>query len=102
MLFRSIQPGDTFWGVSRKLNLPLYDLLDANPGVDPYQLRVGQVILLPGSSPMPAYMDHTIQPGDTFWGLSRRYGKTASEIMAANPGVDPYQLEIGQKIRIPK
>lgn len=46
----TILPGDTLWGISRNLNLPLQDLLDANTSVDPYQLRVGQVILLPGKS----------------------------------------------------
>ena len=98
----TILPGDTLWGISRKLNLPLQDLLEANPGVDPYQLRVGQVIMLPGTSQMPVYLDHTIKAGDTFWGLCRAYGKSVPDIMMANPGVDPYMLEVGQIIRIPK
>lgn len=99
----TIKAGDTFWGISRRLNIPLQDLLDANAGVDPYQLHVGQVIRLPGTTPaVPTYLNHVIKTGDTFWGLSRLYGKTVAEIMVANPGVDPYQLEIGQTVRIPK
>lgn len=95
----TIQPGDTFWGIARKLNIPLKDILDANAGVDPYNLHVGQVILLPGAD---VYVVHTIKAGDMFWGLSRYYGRPVSEIMMANPGVDPYQLQNGQKIRIPQ
>jgi LysM repeat protein len=95
----TIQPGDTFWGIARKLNIPLKDILDANAGVDPYNLHVGQVILLPGAD---VYVVHTIKAGDTFWGLSRHYGRPVAEIMMTNPGVDPYQLQIGQKIRIPQ
>ncbi|WP_018133492.1 LysM peptidoglycan-binding domain-containing protein [Effusibacillus pohliae] len=38
---------DTFWKISRKLHLPLKDLLAANPGVDPLNLYPGVVLRLP-------------------------------------------------------
>ncbi len=44
---------------------------------------------------------HTIVAGDTFWRLSQVYGCTLEEILAANPGVVPEQLQVGQIIRIP-
>jgi LysM repeat protein len=44
---------------------------------------------------------HTIVAGDTFWRLSQVYGCTLDEILAANPGVVPEQLHIGQIVRIP-
>ncbi len=44
---------------------------------------------------------YEIRAGDTFYALARRYGITVEAIMAANPGVDPRRLQIGQLICIP-
>lgn len=44
---------------------------------------------------------YTIQAGDTFARLSGRFGVSVQAIEAANPGVDPRRLRIGQKIFIP-
>ena len=52
--------------------------------------------------PQPGYILYTIKAGDTFYKLSLTYGVSVNEIQAANPGVDPYQLRIGQQIKIPK
>ncbi|CAF1034464.1 unnamed protein product [Didymodactylos carnosus] len=46
-------------------------------------------------------MTHTIVSGDTFWALARKYRCNVDEITAANPGVSPTKLQIGQVIRIP-
>lgn len=45
---------------------------------------------------------HTIVAGDTFYKLALNYGVTVEQIMAANPGVNPNNLQIGQVIRIPR
>lgn len=45
---------------------------------------------------------HVIQPGDTLYGLSKEYGVSVQEIQRNNPGVDPYNLEIGQQVKIPR
>lgn len=44
---------------------------------------------------------HTIQPGDTFWGISQAKGFPVNAILAANPGVVPETLQIGQRINLP-
>lgn len=49
----------------------------------------------------PGGILYTIQPGDTVWQLSRRFGTTVDAILAANPGLDPQNLQIGQRICIP-
>ena len=95
-----IASGDTFWAIARKLNIPLSTLLELNPSADPYNLHIGQVIKVVEEE--VSYLEHKIVAGDNFWALSRKYNTTVPEIMAMNPGVDPYQLQIGQLIRIPK
>ncbi len=44
---------------------------------------------------------YTIKAGDTFARLSGLFGVSVQAIEAANPGVDPRRLRIGQKIFIP-
>src|SRR5690606_16186536 len=44
---------------------------------------------------------YTIRQGDTFFRLAQRFGVTVDQLIAANPGVDPDRLQIGQQICIP-
>lgn len=53
-----------------------------------------------GPCPEDAIM-HVIQPGDTFWKLAKKYGTTIEAIAAANPDVDPLNLQIGETLCIP-
>ena len=45
--------------------------------------------------------EHVIVRNDTFGSLAVKYGVAVRAIQAANPGVDPTRLKIGQKIKIP-
>lgn len=47
------------------------------------------------------YIIYTIQSGDTFYKIALKYNISLSSLIAANPGVDPYRLRIGQQIRVP-
>jgi LysM repeat protein len=44
---------------------------------------------------------YTIIPGDWLFGLAQRFNITIEAIIAANPGIDPRNLQIGQQICIP-
>lgn len=43
----------------------------------------------------------TIQPGDTVFGLARRYDTGEQAIRTANPGLDPLRLIPGQRVVVP-
>lgn len=45
---------------------------------------------------------HTVQKGDTYYSIARRYGISPSALEAANPGVNPNRLSIGQRLRVPR
>jgi LysM repeat protein len=49
----------------------------------------------------PQIIQYTIQPGDSLWDLADEYNISAEAIVAANPGMDPYNLYTGQVIYIP-
>jgi len=55
----------------------------------------------PAGAVEPAYAVYTVQSGDTLGNLAIRHGVRYSSILAANAGLHPDKLFVGQKIRIP-
>jgi LysM repeat protein len=44
---------------------------------------------------------HTVQSGDTFSSIARKYGVKLDALMSANPGLQPTHLRVGQTLNIP-
>lgn len=102
----TIRSGDTFFSLASRFGVTLQALTSANPGVDPNRLQIGQQICIPAPAPVPTPgtcpgFIYIIQSGDTLFSLAQRFGTTVSVITAANPGVDPNSLQVGQNICIP-
>lgn len=49
----------------------------------------------------PAQRSHTIKSGDTLTSIAGRYGVKVDALQAANPGLDPRKLRVGQVIHVP-
>lgn len=92
------------------------EIAKANPGVDPERLKVGQKLVIPArggaaatgggaaAEPVAGEGEYVIKAGDTYPRLAERLlgdARKWKEFSAANPGVDPQRLRIGQKIRLP-
>jgi LysM repeat protein len=103
-----IRAGDTYFRLAQRFGTTVSAIAAANPGVDPNRLQVGQRICIPGAAPQPpgecpaGTRPYIIQSGDTYFRLAQRFGTTVSAITAANPGVDPNRLQVGQGICIPE
>lgn len=52
----------------------------------------------------PAYVTYTVQKGDTLWAISRKYGCTVADIVAANSGLikNPNLILVGWQLQIPQ
>ncbi len=99
----TIRAGDTLFSLAQRYNTTVDAILRANPGIDPNNLRVGQVICIPGTGPVPCPGGtlYTIRAGDTLFSLAQRFNVTVDAVLRANPGIDPNNLRIGQEICIP-
>ncbi|MGA2786536.1 MAG: LysM peptidoglycan-binding domain-containing protein [Verrucomicrobiota bacterium] len=51
--------------------------------------------------PAPAGTEYVVVHGDTLGKIAKRNGVTLSALKAANPGVEPTKLKVGQKLTIP-
>jgi hypothetical protein len=49
----------------------------------------------------PETIQYTIQSDDSLWDVADDYNTTIEAIMAANPGIDPNNLYVGQVISVP-
>lgn len=43
---------------------------------------------------------HVVQQGDTFYRLAQRYQTTVPDIIMRNPGINPYNLQVGTRLKI--
>ena len=91
----TVQQGDTLYTISRRCNVPTKAIIARNGLQSPYELRVGQQLIL---DPARA---HKVQAGDTLSKLARQYGVEMRLIAAANDLVPPYTIIVGQTLWIP-
>lgn len=117
-----MRPGETLYSVARSYNTDLQRLMILNGIKDPHNIAVGQEICIPhagntngnndismrpgapspGGPQRPLKRTHTIATGDTLYGISRNYGVSLASLMSCNPGIDPYDLQVGAKLNIPE
>jgi len=91
----SVLPGDTVFGIGRRLSVPLRSIIDANSLQPPYTLRTGQVLRIPNPR------KHVIAKGDTVYGIARRYQVNLTELVRLNHIPAPFTISPGQDLILP-
>lgn len=111
----TVKSGESLSVIARKYGTSVSKLMDWN-NLQSTNLKVGQKITIYGkNTPAPTKEEtkgpeveistegavyHTIQNGDNFWELSKKYGTTVDAIERLNSGLDPKDLKMGQKVRV--
>ncbi len=103
--YYTIKAGDTLGAVARRLGTSVERLMALNPDADPENLAIGQVICVRsarstgGSCPFGTF-PYSLRPGDTLALIAKRFNTTVEVLKYVNPDIDPYNLQVGQRICI--
>lgn len=97
----TVEEGDTLYSIARMYGTTVADILAANPSItESSMLYIGQMLCVPMPTPCHG-QKYTVQAGDTYYTISRKYGVTVNDLMAANPGIPANNLLPGMVICIP-
>ncbi|MCM8730147.1 peptidoglycan DD-metalloendopeptidase family protein [Hephaestia sp. GCM10023244] len=91
----TVEPGDTLRGIAIKTGGGELAIAQANGLAEPYVIRAGQRLTIPGGR------YHEITRGQTGIAIARAYGVEWSRIVAANGLTEPYLLRTGWRLLIP-
>ena len=120
-VFHTIQAGETLYRLSVKYNITTQAICQANPGLSTENFRTGQVIIIPVKSETKQVQDtpqaatkeettvkmndwkdmHKVERKETIFSISREYGITEEELIAANPELKKGKLKKGTFLFIP-
>ena len=120
-VFHTIQAGETLYRLSVKYNITTQAICEANPGLSSENFRSGQVIIIPVQSVLKTEKEtpkvtakeettvkmndwkdmHKVERKETIYSISREYGITEEELIAANPELKNGKLKRGTFLFIP-
>ena len=101
----TVQKSEGLYRISKNFNVSQEELVRFNPKLQTEGLKLGQEILVPIKEEQPAAADssmvkHVIEPKETLYAISKRYGVSVAELQAANPEVSK-NMPIGATLLIP-
>ncbi|MBM6670807.1 LysM peptidoglycan-binding domain-containing protein [Phocaeicola coprophilus] len=96
----TIARGENLTSIAATYNVSVADIVRLNPGSDRF-IKAGETLRIPQSKDNNGPQYHTIQPGETLYGLMKRYDVTVEAICKANPGLSESNFRSGQVIIIP-
>jgi LysM repeat protein len=105
--------GDTFSKIAKANGVSVKAIEDANPGIQPSRLKIGQKLVIPGASSTGATATdtgaptdngggemYTIKSGDTLGRIARHFGVSVKAIEEAN-SLSSTKIYVGKKLTIP-
>jgi len=98
-----VEPGETIYGISTRYGVSVSDILELNPELES-GLKVGQVINIPYEPTLVKQQKktddnlivHKVQPGETLYGLSKKYNISMQDLLKYNN----MELKAGQELII--
>ncbi len=116
--YYTVKSGDSLWSISRKFGMKVQDLVYLNNLRKPYTIRPGQTLKISNAFPTTktnisnktttqdnkanniSYITYTVKSGDNLSTIASNYGMSTSELADLNNIESPYNIKIGQKLKI--
>ena len=89
--------GDSLYSIAQKFGTTVDELKSLN-NLSSNTLSIGQVLVLPSTSPSVNY--YTVQRGDSLYSIAKKFGTTVDKLKTANNLVNNL-ISIGQELIIP-
>lgn len=97
-----VKPKETLYGIARRFGIDITTLKAANPLLNE-GLKIGMELQIPLAPKKPlatdTYQVHEVVKGDTFFGLTRKYGLTEQALYQLNPELSE-GLQLGMLLKI--
>ena len=112
-----VKSKETLYGIARKYNLHINDIIRHNEGLESGVLATGTLIRIPigikekeieevkeeiAGSEDADFIYHRINTGETLFSIAEKYNAKTSEVIAANQSIRADDLPLGYLVRIPK
>ncbi|HZH62428.1 MAG TPA: LysM peptidoglycan-binding domain-containing protein [Metabacillus sp.] len=96
----TIQKGDTLYSLAKKYGVTVSDLKKKN-NMQTDSIQIGQKISVPGQQIINNdHQMYTVVPGDTLWGIAKRFDVTTEDLAEENK-LSSEMVLIGQRLTIP-
>jgi murein DD-endopeptidase MepM/ murein hydrolase activator NlpD len=90
-----VAKGETLYMISRRYDVPLRAIIDANHLDPPFRLDAGARLVLPQTR------FHVVRAGETLYAVSRLYDVDVSTLVRLNHLAAPYGITIGETLDLP-
>lgn len=100
--YYTIKRGDTLWGIARRYQVSIQNIVSWNNIQNPNLIYPGQRLILYGnySNSNSGNVYYTVQRGDTLWGIARRYRTSPIRIARLNGIANPNLIYSSQVLKI--
>ncbi len=106
----TVKAGDSFGKIARKVGTGPERLAKMNGLKLSAIIQPGQTLKVPGASTTTRQTasapsssgaaSHQVQPGETFYSISKKHGLSTEAVIAANPDIKPSALRPGQVVKL--
>lgn len=107
-----VKSGDTLYALSRHYGVSVKTILQANTGINPNSLKIGQKIVIPALKEVGPYKNaknsataftsrYTVKQGDTLWSIALAHDTTVEMLAEQNQLTINAPLKIGKVLLVP-
>ena len=99
--FITVKKGDNLINLSKKYNMQFSDMVEINNLKRPYNIYVGQKLKVFKNEDKERYSIVKVKSGDTLLRIALEYDMSLREIASINNIKPPYNVYVGQKLKVP-
>jgi len=103
-IYHTVKPKETLYSLSKKYNVSINEILNANPFIKDQGLKKYDTIKIPvtkKTNAQTANSYHIVTQGETVYSISKKYNTTVEKLIELNPFLNSNSIKEGDKILVP-